>query len=99
MVIKVGAQGSLLYQRDPLRRWHIPPYSTTVVDVTGTGDASCGGFMVDWDETGDPALAACYGAVSSSFVLQGFGALYATQFSRADAQPRLEEMRGRVLSV
>jgi hypothetical protein len=44
-------------------------------------------------------LAGCYGAVSASFVLQGFGALYALQFSRAQAEARLDELRSQVRSV
>jgi hypothetical protein len=55
--------------------------------------------MVGYQETGDPLLAGCYGAVSASFVLQGFGALYALQFSRAQADARLSELRGQVRLV
>lgn len=96
VVIKVGSRGSLVYDCQGERRWHVPAYPTHVVDVTGAGDAYCGGFMVGYQETGDPLLAACYGAVSASFVLQGFGALYATQFQRAQAEARLNELRQHV---
>jgi sugar/nucleoside kinase (ribokinase family) len=96
VVIKAGREGSFLYDARARRRWHVPAYPTTVVDVTGAGDAYCGGFMVGYQETGDPVLAACYGAVSASFVLQGFGALYALRFSRTQAEERLSRMRGEV---
>ena len=38
VVIKVGSKGSLIYDCDSGERWHIPPYPTDVVDVTGAGD-------------------------------------------------------------
>jgi ribokinase len=99
IVVKAGRQGSLVYDAQARRRWHVPAYPTEVVDVTGAGDAYCGGFMVGWQETGDSLLAACYGAVSASFVLQGFGALYALRFSRAQAERRLSELRRQVRLV
>jgi ribokinase len=99
IVVKAGRQGSLVYDAQARRRWHVPAYPTEVVDVTGAGDAYCGGFMVGCQETGDPLLAACYAAVSASFVLQGFGALYALRFSRAQAERRLSELRRQVRLV
>lgn len=96
VVIKSGSKGSLVYDCQAGQRWHVPAYPTSVVDVTGAGDAYCGGFIVGYHETGDPAIAACYGAVSASFVLEGFGALYAIRFSRAHATARLEELRPRL---
>ena len=96
VVIKAGSKGSLVYDARSQRRWHVPVYPAHVVDVTGAGDAYCGGFMVGYQETGDPVLAGCYGAVSASFVLEGFGALYATQFSRAQAEARLQDLRSQV---
>jgi sugar/nucleoside kinase (ribokinase family) len=99
VVIKAGSKGSFVYDCQAQRRWHVPAYPTAIVDVTGAGDAYCGGFMVGYQETGDPVLAGCHGAVSASFVLQGFGALYATQFTRAQAEARLRELRPRVRSL
>lgn len=99
IVIKAGSNGSLIYDGQAQRRWHVPAYPAEVVDVTGAGDAYCGGFMVGYQETGDPLLAGCYGAVSASFVLEGFGALYATRFSRGQAEARLNELRGQVRPV
>jgi sugar/nucleoside kinase (ribokinase family) len=99
VVIKAGRKGSFIYDARAGGRWHVPAYPTAVVDVTGAGDAYCGGFMVGYRETADPLLAGCYGTVSASFVLQGFGALYALQFSRAQAEARLEKLRGQVQSA
>ena len=96
VVIKVGARGALVYDSETRSRWRVPAIATNVVDVTGAGDSFCGGFMVGYQETGDPVQAACYGAVSASFVLQGFGALYATRFGRTDALARLAEAQVKV---
>ncbi len=96
VVIKEGRKGSLVYDRASRRRWRIPGYPSHVVDVTGCGDAYCGGYMVGYDETQDPVLAGCYGAASASFVLEGFGALYGLRHSRQQAEQRLAHLRDRV---
>jgi ribokinase len=97
VVIKAGSKGSLVYDYHARTRHHIPPYPVDIVDVTGAGDAYCGGFMVGYQESGDPVVAACYGAVSASFVLEGFGALYALRFSRHQAEARLSYLRERAV--
>lgn len=89
VVIKIGARGALVYNCQTHTKHRVPAVAVDVVDVTGAGDSFCGGFMAGYQETGDPVLAAHYGSVSASFVLQGFGALYATRFQRADALSRL----------
>lgn len=99
VVIKAGSKGSLVYDRRSGGRWLIPAYPAHVVDVTGAGDAYCGGFMVGYDETQDPVLAGCYGAVSASFVLEGFAALYALRYTRAQAEARLACLRDRMEAV
>jgi len=96
VVIKAGSKGSWVYDHRSEKRWCIPAYPTRVLDVTGAGDAFCGGFMVGYAETEDPVLAGCYGAVSASFVLEGFGALYALRYTRAQAEERLAELREEV---
>jgi sugar/nucleoside kinase (ribokinase family) len=59
------------------------------VDVTGAGNAYCGGFLVGLAETGDPGQAGRYGAVSASFAVEQFGALFALEDLRARAEERL----------
>lgn len=93
VVLKMGAQGSIVYASRRHRCWHIPTYPGRVQDVTGAGDAYCGGFMVGYVGTGDPVEAALYGTVSASFVIEGFGALYACQFNRWQAETRLRQLR------
>lgn len=90
VVVKLGDKGVLVYERDRARRTHVPPYPAQVVDVTGAGDSFCGGFMVGLAETGDPVRAAMYGTVSASFVIEGYGALYAMHITPAQAARRLD---------
>ncbi len=96
VVVKLGAQGSLVYDAAKQSCSHVGVYPSAVVDPTGAGDAFCGGFLVGLDETGDPWQAALYGTVSSSFIIEGFGAQYSLQFTRADAQQRLDYLRSQV---
>lgn len=93
VVIKQGAAGVLVYDRDANHFARILPVPTSIRDVTGAGDAFCGGFLVGWQATGDAVQAARYGAVSASFVLEDFGALYALRYTRADAERRLAAAR------
>ena len=92
VVIKVGDQGALVYERERERRTHVPAYPARVVDTTGAGDSFCGGFMVGLAETGDAVRAAMHGAVSASFAIEGYGALYAFYAAPAQAQARLEHL-------
>jgi len=89
VVVKMGDQGTLVYERDSNRRTHVPPYPARVVDVTGAGDSFCGGFMAGLATTGDPIRAALYGTVSASFAIEGYGALYALDADSATARRRL----------
>ncbi|NKQ34946.1 MAG: carbohydrate kinase family protein [Chloroflexi bacterium] len=92
VVIKNGADGVLVWERENGRLTHLPAYHREgdgrIVDVTGAGDSFCGGFMVGLACTGDPLQAAQMGLVSASLVIEGYGALYALRRQR-DAAERL----------
>lgn len=45
-VIKLGAEG--LYVRQGEQNCRVPAHRVEVVDTTGAGDASCGGFLYAW---------------------------------------------------
>jgi sugar/nucleoside kinase (ribokinase family) len=89
VVIKLGRRGCLVYERERDRITRLPVYPARVKDPTGAGDSFGGGYMVGYDETGDAVRAALYGTVSSSFIVEGFSALYPLQFTRRDAEARL----------
>lgn len=75
VALRMGGQGSLVVTSNgdvhsiPV----VPPRE--LVDVTGAGNAYCGGFLVGLARTGDLAQAARYGAVSASLALEQYGAL------------------------
>lgn len=92
VVIKLGAEGSLVYDTGRGRLTHVPVYPAQVRDTTGAGDAYCGGFLAGYLLTGDPIMAALYGTVSASYVVEAIGAL-------ATRQPPLTEARMRLTSM
>ncbi len=96
VVLKLGARGQYLYDAEARRRWHVPAYPAKVKDVTGAGDAYCGGFLTGLAQTQDPLEAALRGAVSASFVIEGVGAMYALDSSPALVQARLHALRDAV---
>lgn len=74
VVIKLGAEGCLVHERDTGRTTHVPAYAVeTVVDTTGAGDSFCGAFMAAYLQEPDPVRAARAGAVAASVTVQGYG--------------------------
>lgn len=89
LVIKRGPLGVDVATSDDVVR--VPAAPSDVVDVTGAGDAFCGGFLAGLIATGDPVVAAAHGVVSSSFVVQTRGAYTAlTALEPERAAARLE---------
>jgi ribokinase len=97
VVIKVGSQGILLLDQVHGRRQHLPAYHAAddprIVDVTGAGDAFCGGFLAGLAQFGDSLTAAQMGLISAAMVIEGYGALYALQLERETAVARMSEIR------
>lgn len=71
--LRQGAAGSLVYEREAARAWRVPAAPTRVVDITGAGNAYCGGFLVGWHESGDARRAASYAAVSAAVTIEQVG--------------------------
>ena len=91
--IKRGGAGLYLWDRENRQRWNIPAYPARVVDVTGAGDAFCGGFLVGLSETGDVLEAGLRGSVSASLAIESAGALYAMDAAPGLPQARLDSLR------
>lgn len=89
VVIKLGERGSLVLDAGRDTLWHVPAYPAQIRDLTGAGDAYCGGFLVGYVESGDPVKAAMYGTVSASFVIETCGGLAVTGYTRREAEDRL----------
>jgi len=99
VVLKLGARGQYVYDTATGRKWHVPAYPARVVDVTGAGDAYCGGFLVGLAQTGDPLEAALRGCVSASLVLEGLGALYALDHPAGELERRIAVVRQAVQRI
>ncbi|MBI3362028.1 MAG: hypothetical protein HY023_13070 [Chloroflexi bacterium] len=99
VVVKLGPRGQYVYETDSGRQWHVPAYACVVRDVTGAGDAYCGGFLVGLSQTGDPVESALRGAISASIVIEGLGALYALDSTPGLAQARLKSLREAVRRI
>lgn len=73
VAIRMGADGSIV-ATDQGECWQIPAVPPSrLTDVTGAGNAYCGGFLVGLVEGLSPLEAALHGAVSASFALEQFG--------------------------
>jgi sugar/nucleoside kinase (ribokinase family) len=76
VALRMGADGSLVARSDG-RREHVQALPVDhIVDVTGAGNAYCGGMAVGLAETGDLFWAAQHAVVSAAHALRQFGAIY-----------------------
>jgi hypothetical protein len=100
IIIKLGAEGILVFDRDRdeathLRPYHHRPGDRAVVDVTGAGDAFCGGFLAGLQSTGRTLVAARWGLAAASLAIEGYGALYALGLQPNEAHRRLLALESR----
>jgi len=99
VIIKIGAKGILLYDRAHGLR-HLAPYhqpnDPQIIDITGAGDAFCGGFLVGLAHNkADPIQASQMGLVSASIAIEGYGALFALTANNKIAPERLRKLQSR----
>ena len=90
VALRMGERGSLIGDVDGRRVWIPGVHFGEIVDVTGAGNAYCGGFVVGLARSGDLLQAGCSGAVSASFALQQFGAVYDVEGLHEEAEERFE---------
>jgi len=89
VALRMGAAGSLIgtaaneFYRVPA----VPP--TAVVDVTGAGNAYCGGFIAGLGRGDEPGWAAARAAASASFAIEQIGVPRFDNEKLAEAQRRL----------
>ncbi len=101
VVLKKGEHGVLMLSRDYI--FGIPAYpSEQVVDPTGAGDSFGGGFLGYLDkvqsyEEKDVRVAAVYGSVIASFVIEDFGIEPFLTLSKTNIEARFAKFRNLVL--
>jgi sugar/nucleoside kinase (ribokinase family) len=96
VVVKIGTEGSILYDAAGDRVTHVPIYPSRTTDPTGAGDAYCGGFLAGYLLTHDALTAALYATVSASYVVEAIGALATPQPSAEEALARVQAIRERI---
>jgi sugar/nucleoside kinase (ribokinase family) len=69
--IKLGEAGCVVATGQ--QAWQVPSVAEECVDVTGAGDAFCGGFLAALARGLDPEAAARYGTAAASFAVEQFG--------------------------
>ena len=87
--VKLGPRGCLVWDKALGAAIPVPVIATDAIDPTGAGDSFCGGFLAGLVETGDPVLAAAFGAVSASFIVSRHGADGALPIDRVACRARL----------
>jgi ribokinase len=99
VVLKLGSDGALVHERASERFWHVPALPVRPVDVTGAGDAFCGGFAADLVRHGDPVRAAITGTVSASLAIQDYGPLHMLDVTEDESDHRASLLRAYVTEV
>lgn len=92
VVVKMGGEGSLIFDQVTGRCIELPVYPATVTDTTGAGDAYCGGFLAMYVQSQDLVKAGLAGSVSASFAIEDFGLAHMFQVDRSTAEQRLSEL-------
>ena len=90
IVVKLGAQGVLVWNRRRGVLDAVPAAAATVVDVTGAGDGFCGGFAAGLSLGDSPVQAARRGVISAAYAVSSFGSLGLAAIRPEEAQARLD---------
>jgi sugar/nucleoside kinase (ribokinase family)/fructoselysine-6-P-deglycase FrlB-like protein len=89
IVIKLGADGVLVWDKAQGTVYQVGIARGPVVDVTGAGDAFCGGFAAGLSFGCSALESAQRGTISASYAVAGFGSPQLTQVDPAEAQARI----------
>ena len=98
VVIRMAEQG-IWAQDNQGHRWRIPAVPTRVVDVTGAGNAYCGGLLAGLVEDLPFLETALRGLVGASFAIEQVGVPDALVPGSPEAFRRLEWARGQVQNM
>jgi glucosamine--fructose-6-phosphate aminotransferase (isomerizing) len=89
IVIKMGAGGVLVWDKAKGTLHEVGIAQGPVVDVTGAGDAFCGGFAAGLSLGYGPVESSQRGAISASYAVAGFGSLLLARVDPSAAQARI----------
>ena len=89
IVVKMGAEGVLVWDKASGTLHEVGIASGQVVDETGAGDAFCGGFAAGLSLGYSAVEAAQRGTISASYAVAGFSSMFLTHVEPAEAQARI----------
>jgi fructoselysine-6-P-deglycase FrlB-like protein/sugar/nucleoside kinase (ribokinase family) len=89
IVVKMGAEGVLVWDKAQGTLHEVGVAHGPVVDVTGAGDAFCGGFAAGLSLGYGPVESARRGTISASYAVAGFSSMRLTDVDPAEAQARM----------
>ncbi len=89
IVLKLGADGVLVWDKAQGTVYEVGIARGPVVDVTGAGDAFCGGFAAGLSFGCSVLESAQRGTISASYAVAGFGSPQLAQVDPAEAQARI----------
>jgi fructoselysine-6-P-deglycase FrlB-like protein/sugar/nucleoside kinase (ribokinase family) len=89
IVVKMGAEGVLVWNKANGTLHEVGIASGQVVDETGAGDAFCGGFAAGLSLGYGPVEAAQRGTISASYAVAGFSSIFLSHVEPAEAQGRI----------
>jgi sugar/nucleoside kinase (ribokinase family) len=70
VALTLGEEGSLILAKE---FYHIPAFSTNVIDPTGAGDVYAAAFLIKYFETNNVKEAGLFASATASFVIEDFG--------------------------
>ena len=89
IVVKMGAEGVLVWDKAKGTLYEVGVARGPVVDVTGAGDAFCGGFAAGLSLGYSPVESAQRGAISASYAVAGFSSMQLAHIDPTQAQTRM----------
>ena len=98
VVIRMAEQGIWVQDRQG-NRWRVPAVPTQVVDVTGAGNAFCGGLLAGLVEDLPFLETALRGLVGASFAIEQVGVPETLVPGSPEAFRRLDWARGQVRNM
>ena len=91
VVIKMGAEGVLVWDKKQRTLCQVGIAAGPVVDVTGAGDAFCGGFAAGLSLGHTAVEAARYGTISASYAVADFGSLRLADIQPDEVHKRIQD--------
>ena len=99
VALRQGEKGSIIYLRDEDRFLQVPAAPADVVDVTGAGNAYCGGLLTGWIERGEIIEAAARATASAAMTIEQRGPRPMLANTMADARNRADAMKPHIQFV